>query len=176
MDPLRDDTPSDRSRVRRVASVVGGEQCDLAAIPEAAVRVQLLYSKTDAAQLVEAVRSLVPRLWPLDGDQERQTRARAGGAGSNDDERQTDCGHQQPAHAHQTDHSASYPCPPRTFHRRTRKANAYVTGLGRTRRVVVSDTLLAGGLAGGDQNRSRPRAWPPPHCDVAFGRTFAHLS
>jgi STE24 endopeptidase len=27
--------------------------------------------------------------------------------------------------------------------RRTRKANAYVTGLGRTRRVVVSDTLLA---------------------------------
>src|SRR5438876_9811108 len=27
--------------------------------------------------------------------------------------------------------------------RRTRKANAYVSGLGRTRRVVVSDTLLA---------------------------------
>src|SRR5262249_8960198 len=27
--------------------------------------------------------------------------------------------------------------------RRTRKANAYVTGLGRTRRLVVSDTLLA---------------------------------
>jgi STE24 endopeptidase len=28
--------------------------------------------------------------------------------------------------------------------RRTRRANAYVTGLGRTRRLVVSDTLLAG--------------------------------
>jgi len=27
--------------------------------------------------------------------------------------------------------------------RRTRKANAYVSGLGRTRRVVLSDTLLA---------------------------------
>ncbi len=30
--------------------------------------------------------------------------------------------------------------------RRTRKANAYVTGLGRTRRIVVSDTLLAAAL------------------------------
>src|SRR5207247_11266760 len=88
VDPPGDHTPSDRLCVRCVASVVGGEQGDLAAIQETAACVQLPDSKADAAQLVESVRSLVPRLWPLDGDQERQTRARAGGAGSNDDGRQ----------------------------------------------------------------------------------------
>ena len=52
--------------------------------------------------------------------------------------------------------------------RRTRKHNAYVSGIGSTRRVVVFDTLLDGGGAARARGRRRARARAPAaprHCE-----------
>src|SRR5436190_8467979 len=76
VDALGDHTPSDRPRVRGVASVVGGKQRHLSATPETAVRIQLPDGKAHAAKLVEAVCSLLPGLRPLDRDQEWRSRPR----------------------------------------------------------------------------------------------------
>jgi hypothetical protein len=63
---------ANRLRVRRMAPVVGGEDRDLAAVPETTMHVQLPNGEPDAAQLVEPVRSLLAALWPLDRDQQRR--------------------------------------------------------------------------------------------------------
>jgi hypothetical protein len=55
-----------------MAPVVGGEDRDLAAVPETTMHVQLPNGEPDAAQLVEPVRSLLAALWPLDRDQQRR--------------------------------------------------------------------------------------------------------
>ena len=62
--------------------------------------------------------------------------------------------------------------------RRTTAANAYVTGLGRTKRVVLYDTLLKDFTPGRDAARRRPRAGPraPPRRAQRAGLAGARCS
>ena len=72
MDPLRDYPPRERLRLCGIPSVVRGEDRDLAAVPQTATRVQLPDCEAHAAQLINAVGSLLSTLWALDRDQKRQ--------------------------------------------------------------------------------------------------------
>ena len=58
------------------------------------------------------------------------------------------------------------------FSRRTHEANAAVIGFGRSRRVVLGDTLLASFTPSEITRGGRPRAWPPrpPRRHEAAGR------
>jgi STE24 endopeptidase len=57
--------------------------------------------------------------------------------------------------------------------RRTTRVNAYVSGLGRTRRVVVYDTLLA--AAGGDRGGTAASAGPADEVALVAAHELAHV-
>ena len=58
--------------------------------------------------------------------------------------------------------------------RRTRKSNAYVSGLGPTRRLVLYDTLLGANTPIRDRPRARTRARPPPRPPPDQGDAARH--
>ena len=71
---LRDDPLRQLLRVRRVGLVIDREDGDLAPVPEPATRIQLADRESDATELVETVRRLLPALRPFYRNEQRWRR------------------------------------------------------------------------------------------------------